>query len=258
MHPARFPRPLLLKYKATMQPRHWSALYKQNPVPDEGLFFTKDLFRYRPHLPPKDELLTFAAWDLAIGSKNSNDYTVGIAVGIDHEDNLWVLDMLRGRWGNLDKIANYVIDLHVRYNCTLTGIEKGQLELALMPVLRTAMRKRKTYIALAEGDSALRPVTDKVVRARPLQGRMQQGTVLFPSDQPWVDPLRNELLRFPAGVHDDCVDALAWVTRLTSGVAPPPKPSLVPKGEAYDGFKSWRDRLAVLAAGGRERPFMAR
>jgi predicted phage terminase large subunit-like protein len=258
LHPARFPRPLLLKYKATMQPRHWSALYQQNPVPDEGLFFTKDLFRYRPHLPRTEELLTFAAWDLAIGSKNSNDYTVGIAVGIDHDDNLWVLDMLRGRWSDLNKVANYVIDLHVRYNCTLTGIEKGQLELALKPILSSAMKKRNTYISLAEGESALKPVTDKVVRARPLQGRMQQGSVLFPTDQPWVDTLRAELLRFPAGVHDDCVDALAWSVRMTGGVAPPPKPSLVNNAEPFDGFKSWRDRLTLIMAGGRERNFMAR
>ena len=78
------------------------------------------------------------------------------------------------------------------------------------------------------------------------------------ADQPWVDPLRNELLRFPAGVHDDCVDALAWAVRLTSGVAPPPKPSLVAQGEPFDGFKTWRDRLSLIMARGRERTFMAR
>jgi predicted phage terminase large subunit-like protein len=258
LHPARFPRPLLLKYKATMQPRHWAALYQQNPVPDEGLFFTKDLFRFRPHLPQTEELITYAAWDLAIGSKNSNDYTVGIVVGLDYQDNLWVLDMLRGRWGDLDKVANHIVDLHTKYRCSLTGIEKGQLELALKPILSRVMKKRNTYIALAEGESALKPITDKVVRARPLQGRMQQGGVLFPSDQPWVDALRNELLRFPAGVHDDCVDALAWAVRMTSGVAPPVKPSTMAQGEPFDGFKTWRDRLSLIMANGRERSFMAR
>lgn len=240
LHTARFPKDLLLKYKRTLQPRHWSALYQQNPVPDEGMFFSKDMLRYRPTLPDHREMYRFAAWDLAIGLKSTNDWTVGIVGALDWDNNLWILDMLRGRW-TTHQIASNILDVHTRYDLQMTGIEKGQLEVAIMPTLQAIMKERGTYIVLAEGEQALRPVTDKVMRARPLQGRMQQGSVILPADQPWVDTLVNELLRFPTGTHDDCVDALAWLTRLVIGQTPPPHPH--DKIRAAGGHKSWRDRL---------------
>jgi predicted phage terminase large subunit-like protein len=121
----------------------------------------------------------------------------------------------------------------------LTGIEKGVLELALKPHLDRRMKERRQYITLAEDEQALRPVTDKVVRARPLQGRLQQGKVILPADQPWVDQLIQEFLRFPGGLHDDMVDAAAWLVRMVLNHAPPPEPKKEVK------FKSWRDRLQV-------------
>lgn len=252
LHPARFNETLLSKYKRTLQPRAWSALYQQSPTPDEGMFFTKDMFRFRPHLPDHREMTKFVAWDLAVGMKAHNDYTVGVVGALDWEDNIWILDVVRGKW-QTHQIAENIIDTHLRYDAVMTGIEKGQLELAIKPQLEKRMRERKAYITLAEGNDALRPITDKIVRARPLQGRMQQGRVIVPSDQTWVETLMSELLRFPTGLHDDIVDGCAWLIRMMLDVQPPPRPSerTRTKGE----FKSWKDRLNGLA--GRRRHHMA-
>ncbi len=253
LHPARFPLPLLSKYKRTLQPRHWHSLYQQNPVPDEGIFFTKDMIRYRPSLPDSREMLRFAAWDLAVGQKTSSDWTVGIVGALDWDDNLWIIDMIRGKW-NTHQIAKNIIDLHNRYNLVLTGIEKGQLELAVMPQLQKLMRETGSYISLAEGTEALRPISDKVVRARPLQGRMQQGKIIFPMDQPWVETATSELLRFPTGVHDDIVDSLAWLVRLVKDQEPPMAPAT--RRLRVEGVGSWRDRLDAMFNG--EKHFMSR
>jgi predicted phage terminase large subunit-like protein len=43
------------------------------------------------------------------------------------------------------------------------------------------------------------------------------GKVYFNENAPYYEELRKELLRFPAGKHDDQVDAMAWATRLTDG-----------------------------------------
>lgn len=238
LHPARFSATQLAKIKRTLQPRHWSALYQQNPVPDEGLFFTKDMIRYVPTLPDHRDMYKFVAWDLAVGQKQTNDWTVGVVGALDHNDDLYILDLLRARW-TADVQANVVIDTHVKYGATLTGIEKGVLELALKPHLERRMRERRQYITLAEGEQALRPVTDKIVRARPLQGRMQQGKIVLPMNQPWVDQLVQEFLRFPGGLHDDIVDAMSWLIRMILGHAPPPKPKKEVK------FESWKDRLRL-------------
>lgn len=250
LHPQRFTREMLLKIKRTLQPRHWSALYQQNPVPDEGLFFTKDMLRYEPRIPDYREMYTFVAWDLAIGMRQTNDWTVGVVGALDWNDDLHIIDLVRARW-NAHQIADAIISTHVKYEATLTGIEKGQLELAIKPTLEKLMQERRQYITLAEGDQALKPVTDKLVRARPLQGRMQQGKLILPSDQPWVEVLVHELLRFPGGLHDDIVDSLAWLVKMILGHAPPAKPSSVAQ------FTSWKEKLAEFTDGGRRKHWMA-
>lgn len=243
LHEERFNLSRLNRIKRTLQPRHWSALYMQNPVPEEGIFFLKEHQRFET-TPPTEMLYTFSAWDLAIGERNTNDYTVGIVGGIDWRDKLHILEMVRGRLGTFD-IVEAILNVYARYpNMIKMGIERGQLEMAIKPVLKRRMRERRLYPPMAEGKEALVPITDKMVRARPLQGRMQQGLVVFPPAHtaPWVEVVWNELLRFPGGIHDDIVDALAWLARLVAGQAPPPSPSLP--------TKSWKEKLKVHIAGG--------
>lgn len=84
----------------------------------------------------------------------------------------------------------------------------------------------------------LKPITDKMARARPLQGRMQQGMISFNNVGEWYDPLRLEMLRFPAGVHDDQVDSMAWMTQMAIGRAPPHKVKEIRP-------PSWRDKLRL-------------
>jgi hypothetical protein len=53
-----------------------------------------------------------------------------------------------------------------------------------------------------------------------------------PIGAPWYPAVRSELLSFPAGKHDDIVDALGLIGQLLDNMlvgqapAPPPKPSL--------------------------------
>jgi hypothetical protein len=83
---------------------------------------------------------------------------------------------------------------------------------------------------------------DKMVRARAIQGRMQQGMVLFPQHSEFTIPLVNELLRFPNGVHDDQVDALAWIGLMMAefGIYRAPLAKAPP---------SWRDKIKAFQRG---------
>ena len=252
LHPERFDHTRLMKIKRTLQPRHWSALYQQNPVPDEGMYFLKSMFRYQ-QLPRFGSFPICIAWDLAIGQKQQNDYTVGAVGCLDYHDNLWVLEVLRGKW-DTHQIADIILNTYYKYNTQTTGsvmvgIEKGQLELAIKPHLNRLMKKRRLY---PNFDEELKPLTDKLVRARPLQGRMQQGMVIFPSEttHPWVEDVRHELLRFPGGVHDDIVDALSWLARMFANISPPQISK--PKKQ-----KSWRDKLKEHVDQGSRHPMTA-
>lgn len=51
LHRERYDEDALKRIKNTLPTRWWSALYQQNPVPDDGGYFTKDQFQRRT-LPP--------------------------------------------------------------------------------------------------------------------------------------------------------------------------------------------------------------
>ena len=81
--------------------------------------------------------------------------------------------------------------------------------MAIGPFLEQRIVEEKAYdINIQDLPTGKR---DKEVRGRAIQGRVRQGKVLFPKDKKWVEDLLTEMLRFPHGQHDDCVDALAWI-----------------------------------------------
>lgn len=233
LHPARFDVKKLNGIKRTIPARFWAALYQQNPVPDDGAYFTKDQFKRGP-LPPLRNSKVFIAWDFAISEKAHNDYTVGTVGLQDYDDMLHPAEVVRFKSGDAFFIVESILDLCKRwYHPSLVlGFEDGQIYRSIEALLKKRMRETKFYPSI----QVLRPITDKMARARVLQGRMQQGRVSFNQDAEWYDTVRNEMLRFPAGVHDDCVDSLAWMAQLAVGSEPPKDTKTKP-------FRSWKDKL---------------
>lgn len=229
LHPERYDEDALHRIKRAVGSRDWSALYQQNPVADDGEYFTKDMFRFYTanERPPLDELHTYTAWDLAIGQGEANDFTVGITVGVDRNDNIWLLQALRFKKPSLE-IVESILDMYERWKPKVTGIERGQIEMAIGPLLDQRIRERGLFSFYYE---SLRPgKRDKQTRARSIQGRMQQGMVYFPKGDDTVQVGVNEMLRFPMGVHDDFVDALAWIGLMLDTFVTPrmekPKPKM--------------------------------
>lgn len=242
IHERRYGRSYLLKLKRN-NPKMFQAMYMLNPLANEGEYFgVKDFRRYEyGHHPKTENLHVFCAWDLAIGTKQQNDYTVGVAGAIDHQGQLWILDLVRGKFGDVDDIADRVIDLHKKWGASITGIEHTVITMALGPVLTRRMQERKQFITLTEGKERLIPITDKQVRARSLQGLCRAGKVLLPTGDEF-DGLLAEMTQFgSAGVHDDQVDACSWLAILALRTAPPadPKASRVPA----ETQRSWLDEL---------------
>src|SRR5829696_9186714 len=56
---------------------------------------------------------------------------------------------------------------------------------------------------------AVDPSGDKVMRMKAQTARIEAGSVVLPRRAPWLDEFRRELMAFPAGRHDDQVDALS-------------------------------------------------
>jgi predicted phage terminase large subunit-like protein len=242
LHPARYDLKKLAKIRALNRKgdgsdgRWWSALYQQNPVPDDGSYFTKEQFKRGP-IPHRTKANVYIAFDFAISEKKQNDWTVGTVGLQDDQDMLHVAEVLRFKSGDAFFIVESILDLTARWYtpALVLGFEDGQIFRAIYALLKKRMRERQIYPAI----EVLKPITDKMARARVIQGRMQQGMVSFNDKATWFDTVRAELLRFPAGVHDDIVDSLAWMAQLVMGHAPPQKPK-------EKRIPSWKDKLKVL------------
>lgn len=239
LHPSRYDLKKLHKIRALNRKsdgtdgRWWSALYQQNPVPDDGSYFTKDQFK-RGTIPPITRSNVYIAFDFAISEKKQNDYTVGTVGLQDDDDMLHVAEVLRFKSSDAFFIVESILGLVSRWYSPnlLLGFEDGQIYRAISSLLEKRMKEKKVYPAI----QVLKPITDKMARARAAQGRMQQGMVSFNSQGEWYDVVRAEMLRFPAGVHDDCVDSLAWMAIMAIGRQAPRKP-------AVKHVPSWKDRL---------------
>jgi predicted phage terminase large subunit-like protein len=236
LHPERYDLIKLNRIKKTIPNRFWSALYQQNPVPDEGLYFPKENFRYVPLLPVLENCRIVTAWDFAIGVKQQNDWTVGATIAQFPGDKCFVLGVTRFK-GDTYEIIEAILSEALRFSIEgadyTLGVEDGQIWRSIKPVLQKAMSERRAFIPIEE----CKPFTDKLVRARPLQAMMQQGLLYWPEKEPWATQAIGEMLRFPGGAHDDVVDAMAWAARIISSRSPPRE--VEPKKPP-----SWRDKLA--------------
>ena len=242
LHPERYNEKMMQSMRANQPPRIWSALYQQNPVPDEGVYFKKEYFRYEPVAPQAYQRNVFQAWDFAIGEKQQNDFTVGVTFVQDENDFLHLVEVIRFK-GDSFTIVEEMLNAVERWGSEPTapltmGVEDSQIWKAIKPLFEKRMSERKLYPPY----ETLKPLTDKMARARSLQGRMQQGRVYFPTSAAWLNDVQTELLRFPAGAHDDIVDAMAWAVNLCVGK----NPRVMPKPK---GPPSWREKLGQYTVG---------
>ncbi len=204
LHPERYSTKSMLQKKQNLvmsgQKTVWDALYQQNPVPDEGTYFKKEMFRSYSTPPRRADMYIYQAWDFAISTGDQNDYTVGITIGVDHNDAVYVLDMKRFRSSDGILIAETVRDYSLEWGATMIGVEDGQIWRSIETQFLKACEEKRSYPSY----EALKPLTDKMVRADPLKGRMQAGKIYFPSAAHWLKVLETEMLHFPNAKHDDC------------------------------------------------------
>jgi predicted phage terminase large subunit-like protein len=224
--PEFYPIDVLERLKRATIPRDWSALYQQRPAPDEGAYFKRDWFRWYDEKPK--QLRVYGASDYAV-TEGDGDYTVHVVVGVDPEDNIYVLDLWRGQTTS-DTWVQAWLDL-VRMHKPLMWVEEqGQIIKSIGPFLDRRMREEKVYCRREQVSSA----SDKPTRSRSIQARSAMGKVYLPSKAPWLADFTSELLVFPAGKHDDQVDAFGLIGRMIDELIP----ATVPKDTAASGPSS--------------------
>jgi len=230
--PEKYPVAALERIRRNTTPSDWSALYQQNPIPDEGTLFKAEWLRTCDRLPDRAILSVYGGSDFAV-TPDGGDYTVHIVIGVDPHDNLYVLDHWRKQTSPHEWVEAWC-DLVKRWRPTFWAFEKGALVNAVGPYLKQRARERKTWTAMEEFPTR----HSKHVRAQSIAGRMGMVGLHIPRNAAWSAELRAELLSFPAGKHDDQVDALALVGQLLENVLPGREPKVEDKElKLDDGYR---------------------
>ncbi|MEU8040878.1 phage terminase large subunit [Streptosporangium sp. NPDC049078] len=216
----------------------WAALYQQRPQPADGGLFKRAGLRHwvsggEQRLRLGDRIVDlrdcwkFLTVDLAASVKTSADYTAAAVWAIGPAGDLVMLDGIRER---LDPAGHWpaVRGLRERWSADVVFVESRMFGTTLV------------YEAAQAGVPVqeLHADADKITRALPATARADSGRLWLPSQDrmPEVADWRDELLAFPNGTHDDCVDVVAYAARVAGAHWLPAESAPLPgRGGSDDG-----------------------
>lgn len=225
--PEQYPVEALERIKRALPARDWSALYQQQPQPDEGTYFQRGWFKRWQTLP---SVHFYGTSDYAT-KDGSGDFTVHHIWGVDAQGDLYLADRWRGQTTS-DVWIERQCDLIERWKPLAWFGEAGPIWRAIEPALMRRMRERGTPVRM----EALPSVADKPTSARGFQSRAATGRVYLP-DTPEGEVVIDELIRFPTGKYDDEVDACSKIGRALDTAHPAlaarPKPAIHTPRDRY-------------------------
>jgi phage terminase large subunit-like protein len=153
-------------------------------------------------------LRIYAAGDLAISERETACQTALVVGGVDKNNELYILEVKHGNWDSL-KIVDALIDIQARWAPETFNLEAENIQRTIMPFLRLKMRETGVFLNIPDGGTT--PRGDKISRARPFQGRSQEGAVWLPrrglNEPKWLFETRHQIQRFPHGKLKDIVDS---------------------------------------------------
>jgi predicted phage terminase large subunit-like protein len=163
----------------------------------------------------------YGASDYAV-TADGGDYTVHLVVGIDPDWRIYLLDLWRAQSSSADWIESFC-DLVKQWKPIGWAEEQGQIRAGVGPFLSRRIRERQCYVARDQFPTR----GDKAVRAQSIRGRMELDGLYVPTRASWYAEFRSELLTFPAGKHDDQVDALGLIGQVLDRMTAGQKPKVV-------------------------------
>jgi predicted phage terminase large subunit-like protein len=236
--PERFPVNVLQEIKQTIGPRDWSALYQQEPSPDDGTFFLKAWFKRHESPPPRVHV--YMTSDYAV-TEGDGDYTEHGVWGIDGTGRIYQLDWWHGQTAS-DEWIEQKLHMIRKWQPICAFGEAGVIQKAIEPMLKRRMTETATRCRM----EWLPSIHDKATRARAFQSRAAMGEVSLLDDERGERVLK-QLLSFPAGKHDDAVDVCSMMGLALDMAHPAIVPLSTPKAQAFSDYRakapdgdSWR------------------
>ena len=225
--PDRYDVESLESIRSIMGPQSFNALYMQNPIPDEGDYFQRDKCGWYDSKPLS--LHIYGASDYAV-TDGAGDFTEHGIFGVDANDDIYILDWWSGQTSS-DVWIETQLDMVRTHEPFFWVGEAGPIRRSIEPFLIKRARERHTYCRF----EWLASINDKPTRARAFQARWAMGKVFLPRNKAWADRLLAQLVRFPAGSHDDAVDVCSLIGRALDEIHGCCAP-VVGKADGYDRY----------------------
>jgi len=146
----------------------------------------------------------FMGVDPASSTKQTADYSTIVPVAIDDKNNRYVLPYFRKRIRPVD-LAESILMYFSRYRPEKTKIETVGYQEMLRDYLRRKCEELNMFIPGLEVKN--QPRSSKSVRLEGMQPFFFQKKMFIRKDQ---EALKNELLMYPRGKHDDLLDGLYY------------------------------------------------
>jgi predicted phage terminase large subunit-like protein len=148
--------------------------------------------------------------DPAIALSRDADYTAMVVAGMFADRRIRVVDYIRKRVVP-SELVEEVFGLVKKWRLHRVGIETFAFQKTLKYDIQRQQRERGVFFSIDElgkrhtghGEAIL----SKEARIRRLQPYFEQGLVEIRAD---MTDLKDELLSFPRGKHDDLIDALSY------------------------------------------------
>lgn len=237
--PDEFDLEALNRIERAIGPRDWSALYQQEPSPEEGTFFQREWFNRHRGAPPGFNI--YMCSDYAV-TEGGGDYTEHAVWGVSPTGRIYQMDWWYGQTSS-DVWIDEKLRLIRKWKPICAFGEGGVIQRAIEPMLRRRMIETGTRCRM----EWLQSIHDKASRARGFQARAAMGEVsLLEGDM--GERVLSQLLKFPAGKHDDAVDVCGMIGRALDDAHPaivPVKTERQLNGSGYrstatEGGDSWR------------------
>lgn len=194
----------LLKRKGIMG-ANFEALYQQNPIIKGGNLIKYDWFKWWTVLPELSHLIITI--DTAQKTKEINDFTVMQCWGVARNKDIFMLDMVRGKFEAPQLRHTAKVFYHKWDNYSLNGSKVSLRKMYIEDKssgssLIQELRQDKLKI----GD--IQRNRDKVSRVMDYSPHIEAGRVYLNEKIPHTQALVDECLAFPNGKHDDTIDPL--------------------------------------------------
>ena len=177
-------------------PSSFNALYQGRPVAAEGNILKREWWQYYDTLPPVANMLISV--DATFKDGDDSDYVVCQVWG-KVGPNMYLVDQVRARM-NFPATLQTIRNLCSKYpKASVKLIEDKANGSALISVLRTQIG----------GVIPVNPDGGKVARVNAVSPYIESGNVYLPRTASWVHDFVEECSSFPAGTHDDQVDAMS-------------------------------------------------